>query len=113
MLDFHNLLFWDYRMVARIVALMTRVGGVWYSVVYPTALPLELVENSGSLHLFVPGRHMKRFLPIRLTSSFFRVFCLPNHCIGNAYVSASSLNLQKSALVTYGIPSWLDRKSVV
>src|SRR5882757_469846 len=42
------------------------VGGVLSSPLTPCALPVVL-ENSGSVHSFVFGRNIKRFLPVTAT----------------------------------------------
>ena len=90
----------DYKILTLRLALMTLVGGVWYSVVYPTALPTALVLNSGSDQRFVPGRHMNRFLPITARYRPFTTCCVPSHFFGRSYPSDTSLNFQNAALVT-------------
>ena len=72
----------SYNILALIEALMILVGGVWYSVVYPTALPPALVLNSGSVNRLVPGLHIKRLRPISETSNPFTTCCEPSHFLG-------------------------------
>ena len=54
-----------------------REGGLLPIVFTPCAFPVVL-ENSGSVHSFVLGNHIKRFLPLNETLAPFTILELEN-----------------------------------
>jgi len=80
---------------------MILVGGAWLMEFSPTALLVSSL-NSGSVHWFVFGLHIKRFLPKIVMDAVFITFVALNTDFGKLYERLSSRSFHAAALVTYG-----------